>query len=449
MSEWLRTFLPARRAVLERGLTHWYSAGRVVADRMWRFRFFAKREWLPRTESKDHVMVPIQTLKPRGIQPPYGTVHFEDVGHLVAGPVLRAFTHAIKEIWAWDTPIFYASATPDLLDRWLNSVQHASTFIWSDYSMFDCTHSNQTWDFLEPLYLSILDPDGINADAFRKLLRGWRTPIGRAHAVWGALPQVIRYFSIAMNASGRDDTAIANVLLNGFAMFLCLTAIHFGIDLELLEPSHVEQFASVARLAVVGDDSLVALPKYTATGAVWAQQTGLLSTFLKKFGFLAKVGASERIVDAVFLGCRPYRVANVWRWGPTLGRRLYKHHCCIHPDANPIAWLNGIANMEAQYLGFVPIIGAMGRQCRALLSGRKVTPWKADRYHGLNWSERTAPLYPDADTYHYCALAYTTHHGVVTAQDLLAVEELVGGVKELPVILGGLTLERILTVDEL
>lgn len=315
--------------------------------------------------------------------------------------------------------------------------------------MYDMTHSDQTWDFIEPLYHRALNAADINNDYFQQLLRHWRAPVGRAAVKWGGWTQVIRYFSIAMNASGRDDTALANVLLNGVAMFLSLTAIFYGVPLRDVRVEHLEAVVGILHIAVVGDDCLAALPSRTLSGKAWQENCATLQAHLSQFGFVAKVGASNRIHDAVFLGCRPYMVAGRWWWGPTLGRRLYKHHCCIHTSANPYAWLNGVAQMEMDHLGFVPLLGAMGRHARLLLKGKKSTPWRPDRYSGMDWSERQAPRMPDDSTYVECAAAYTNAGGTLTVEDLLEAEQVIAGVRELPAIVSGAAFSRVVAHDDL
>jgi hypothetical protein len=84
---------------------------------------------------------------------------------------------------------------------------------------------------------------------------------------------------------------------------------------------------------------------------------------IASFGVSADpMARSHRLLDAVFLGRQPYLVSGSGHWGQTIGRRAYKHHCCIHPHANPIAWLCGVAQAEASQLGFVPIIEALARR---------------------------------------------------------------------------------------
>lgn len=452
VGDWIKTFLPSRRRVLSECNDLWESLGRMVSKRAWRFRIFAKREWASAAEPAPRagIMQPIVESKPRAIQPPFYQIPLADVAHLIAGPILRPICHAVKETWHWDMPIFYASAAPADLNRWLNKWQYASCFLASDYTMFDCTHSNPTWDFVEAIYKIAADPSGENAQLFHELLRHWRAPIGKSVSKWKGWIHIVRYFGISMNASGRDDTALANVLLNAFAMFISLTALHHGIPILEVQARHLEAFAAIAGLAVVGDDSLVALPDRTLTGKRWCDLKVELGAALATFGFKAKITTTNRLIDAVFLGCRPYRVGGSWWWGPTLGRRLYKHHCMVTPDANPVAWLHGVAKMEAGCLGFVPVLGAMARRVLQLSKGCKVTAWKPELHHGIDWREnRDAPKLPDFETYEMLAQVYNTGPHSMTVADLMELEQLIGTAESLPCIISHPALTTMMLVDEL
>lgn len=451
-AEWVNSFEPARRRVLAERMDSWHKVGRHVCDSYWRFRLFTKREFNCRSGPGDgaalSILQPIIAAKPRSILPPFAANENPDVGHLVAGPCLKALTTAVKHYWNWENHIFYAATSPDDLDAWLRANQHASCWVWCDYTMFDCTHNDETWSFIEPLYHQALSVDAVNTQYFQECLRGWRRPRGKAKIKENGLIKTIIFIGIAMNASGRDDTALVNVLLNGFAMFAALAACHYNIDVRQLTIAQLHAASDCFRLAVVGDDSLAACPEATIDGLHWASNAARmrLSNCVARFGFKAKVGSSPRIVDAVFLGCRPYRAAGDWWWGPTLGRRLYKHHVCLNTAANPIAWLNGVAEMEALCFGFVPIIGAMARRTKLLLAGRKRTDYKVDPGQ-VDWSTRRAPAQPDDETFRKCAWAYTNAHGVVTPEQLVAIEERIGLVQELPVIMSGL--EHFIVSDDL
>jgi hypothetical protein len=451
LQEWLASFPPARRRILTECATTWFSQGKPLTGRDLMFQIFIKREWACRSEpaGTTEIMVPILHIKPRSILPPFGPPRLEDVGHLIVGPVTRAVLHRVKEIWNSYNFVFYGSTDPATLDGWLQRNADAAVWLGNDYSAYDMSHSSYSWDFLEPLYNAALGEDWIHSEHFAQVMRHWRAPRGKVHVKWESFTHLIRFFAIAMNASGRDDTALANVILNAFAMYLSLVAVHCDCEVADVTPAMVVHCMSELQLAVVGDDSLAALPRVTRSGRLWAVAGHDVATNVALFGFTSKSVVTTRIHDAIFLGNRPYRVNSEWVWGPTLGRRLYKHHCCIHTHANPVAWLHGIVKMESEHLGFIPILGAMARRARELLRGSKVTAWKADPYSGLDWKARKIARHPDRETYLECATAYTDETGTLTVEEILDLERIIGEVTSLPIILSHPALDRVCLHDEM
>lgn len=443
VEEWVSHFPPARQKVLREAFESWAAAGYSIDLTRAMFTLFVKREFLPLCKpigGSATVMVPITSYKPRAIQAP------PDTTHVVAGPILRVLTSALKDAWGPRDPIFYASVEPGVLDGWLNDVSGAECFIWSDYKMFDCTHSRASWRFVRRVYERIIRPDWPHLDEFKRVLDFWECPSGNGAGAKAKSAMRVRYKGRVMNASGRDDTALANALLNGVAMTIALAAVYWGKQPMDLADSELATWLEVSRLAIVGDDCLAAVPAACRNGAAWAACDVAAAT--AKFGFKAEVGISHRLVDAVFLGCRPYRVGGRWLWGPTLGRRLYKHHCCIHPHHDPIAWLRGVARDERDHLGFVPVLGAMARRVMEITSG-PITSQRKDPY-AIDWTTRRGvPNRPDLETYQQCAEAYTKGQNVVTVADLLEIEEQISSVSELPWVLSHPALTQVLLQDDL
>lgn len=476
--EWLAGFKPERRQALETALMSYEEAGRCLplANHKWtKFSAFVKREWLPNFEKTELVpsrkctcrqcalnhrkfhtpyrqIVPLEVYKPRAINAP------EDVTHVVTGPALRTFCHHVRDIWNYQAPVFYGSTKPQHLDDWLNACAAIPRFVaWSDYTMFDCTHSKQTWRVLRELYRRLLPPDWEHYEAFWKVLDAWEAPVGSMSAKRDKIRYQVRYKGRAMNASGRDDTALANAVLNAIAIVLAVTAVDHGTTVWNIDADDVRSTLTCCSVSIVGDDSLVWLPPLKQDGYTWSLNDAKnLSDEIARFGFIAKVGISHRVEDAVFLGNRPYRVDGRWYWAPTIGRRLFKHHCRASVEGDPIAWLRGIALFEAQCYGFVPIIGEMARRVLTLTAGHAITTHRTSRFEGdIEWSERHAPPRPDGETYFHCAVAYTQQEnalgwtpGAIGLEDLMAVEELVGMATELPCIISHPALEHIMLVDD-
>jgi len=474
--EWLQHFPANRRKVFEHLLVDLLETGCPVALKPPKFKLIVKREWtaaaVPSDSEAAHYItdadvqewrmsilnggkftipcVPVRAFfepmrcgKPRAVNGP------EDSTHLHAGPATFEMTHQLKNHWHHLNHIFYASVSPSLLDEWLNLNCHRGFVVWCDYTMFDCTHSRESWQNLETLYDQILDDGWEGKEAAFKVFDLWRAPKGTALARNGQILRKVKYKGGIMNASGRDDTALANALLNGVVMSSALAAAYFSVQLEDLSVQQWREFSHLAALAVVGDDSLCFCPTTRSDGNPWSEtDMRAVSDNIAKSGFIAKLGWSHRVVDAIFLGNRPYKVAGRWYWGPTLGRRLFKHHCCISPDANPIAWLHGVARMEATAFPFVPLLGAMAKRTCELLAGKKVAELPIPSYK-LDWTKREVPAAPDVSTYRACADAYTTDGFVMTERMLHQAEAEITAVDSLPVYLGHPAFSVALFVDTL
>lgn len=454
LDEWKNAFPAARRVALDACDATWKACGSYVDRGFFDFYLLTKLEHLTSvtTSSCGLYKIPVTTMKPRGIQAPKAKqAALADVSHLLVGPAMRSMTHSLKEIWTNQNLVFYASTKPELVNQWLGwASKVAACWIWADYVMFDMTHSEDTWAFLEELYKIALDPTYYNAEYFSECMRRWRAPAGKAFSDWEGWRVLVKYWAVAMNASGRDDTALANALLNGIAMCLSLAQLHFDLPLEELQEHHLDALMGVFMVAVVGDDSLIAAPETTAAGRPWSTLIDALVGKLAEFGFQAKIGFSYRIVDAVFLGCRPYRVGGRWWFGPTIGRRMFKHHVMLGNTRDPIAWLHGVTKMEARTIGFVPLLGAMARRCNVLLRGKKRTEFKHGQHNKSLWAElEGAPLKPDRETYEYAALAYTTDVSTCSAMEFIEEEAAIGEVVALPHILSGPLIRKVLLVDDL
>lgn len=450
LEQWLDGFMAPRRMVLRTTETVWAAMSHSWEAISWRshraFAVFTKREWLSPIEViEDEMVFQRPDHKPRLIQPP------EDICHLATGPAMRAVTGWLKHHWNWQRHVFYASVTPELLDKWLQSIADEEMFLACDYSMFDCTHSRVTWGMMERLYRKLLPPDWEHYELFFKVLKHWEAPWGTARGKRSERHYTrARYKGRVMNASGRDDTALANALLNAIAMSSSIAAAWWGVELKALTATQWQELQGRCRLAVVGDDSIAAIPSRMANGErvdVLAFQEAV-DRNIRSLGFVPKSTITDRWQDIVFLGCRPYRVRGKLHWGPTLGRRLYKHHCCIHPGRSPIAWLHGVTQMEARCYNHVPVIRAMAIRVNELLSGLKATEYKWDHWE-QNWDRKAQLPPPDLDTYQQLASAYCVRGNHMTVDMLLDLEELIYKTESLPVLLDHPAITIMLAVDEM
>lgn len=449
LCEFLASFPAPRRRTLEREAMQWTENGCVIAIRgkHRKFTIFVKREWIPafaRVEvpcgsSSYHALImPLLSYKPRIIQAPH------DVTHLATGRVFRPILQKLKTVWHADAPIFYASTDPDKLDAWLASITEFPVFAATDYKMFDKAHTDDTWDLGEELYRRVLDPSYEHYDVFWEVLKIWRRPAGgsRTPQYPRGFFQRLKYIAKTMMSSGRDDTALMNAIVNALAIAIALTSVDHGVPLlEACDPAMLRVTLARVRIAIVGDDSAIALPFSTLRSQPWSAR--LIADALAGLGLSAKAQLFTKLESLVFLGCRPYRVAGRWLWGPTLGRRLYKHHCSSDHTRDQLAWLRGIAMYEARYLGFVPVLGAMARRVLELTAHQKATLYMPEA-HGINFTGRSVtPSHPDPETYVKLCSAYTPEHSTGMPQGaclptpslILSCENLISQVRALPVVL--------------
>ncbi len=359
--DWILSMPSRRRKQLVRVLMAWLERGEHSRDLL-KFQAFVKTENLPYfAQTSDGPSVDALCYIPRLIQPPH------DEAHLVAGPYLKPLVERLKEVWHVENWIFYGSASPEKLDHWLERIRHCSSFFWSDYSAFDATFSDEIWDFMESLYKSIYPTA---SDTFLQILKAWRRPdsetrIRREDAK-------VKFQADVCNASGRDDTALANAIFNGFALTISFAAAISGVTVTHVTPEMMVAVSELVIISVVGDDSLVGCnfdvrPLCNHIGAR-----------LEEFGLVAKVFSSTDLADVTYLGMMPYLVEDRLLWGPTLGRRLYKAFWQSDPKGNLPAWARGVAQQLALYR-HVPVLFETAQAVLRCTEGFKSTPVAHDQ----------------------------------------------------------------------
>lgn len=339
LQDWLGS-MPARR---KKPLA---AAARRVSEKYWceswlQFKAFIKTELLPGNE-KGPVGLPVRTIADRIIQGP------ADETHCIAGPWLKPVVKRLKEIWSPDNNIFYASVDSGTLSAWYRRVFAGRCWgVAADYSGFDNSHSRDSWEFVEELYGRARLGKG---DArFWRVLKGWRAPKG----VMRGMGWAIKYIAKWMNASGRDDTALANALLNGAAMFLAIVSAVIGIPVDHVTKRDLDQARSWCWVAVSGDDSLVAVQRALPLG--FRQR---LQAAIAQFGFCAeaeKLVVTDEPFDHVFLGMRPYPTRQGFEFGKTIGRAIWKRGWKLDSlDSHLPAWLRGVCQAELEWNRHVP-----------------------------------------------------------------------------------------------
>lgn len=328
---------------------------------------FIKGEMGPAFSKALDFLLSLDFSCPRLIQAPH------DVTHVVVGPKVKPMLGWLKKDWDWDGGLFYGSREPVALQAWLEL--SIATFpdgivIWVDYSMYDNSYSPDHWGFMYHLYGELMtDPE------FATVMRAWEKPIGRVRC--------FRYRGRSMNASGRDDTALANGVLNGLAISVSLAATWYRISVMDVEPQHVKFVLTVFRASVCGDDSIIFGPSMLRQ--VRFDFVTLLSSNISQFGFEAKAFSSDRFFDAVYLGHRPLPVAGRWYWSKTVGRAIYKLGYQMGVVGDPAAHLHGVMQMHSICSPHVPILGDIAQAYLKASKGSKVSPVRFDENKPWTW----------------------------------------------------------------
>lgn len=369
-----------------------------------------------------------KTYVPRLIQAPH------DETHLIAGPYLKPLVQRLKDVWNYENWLFYASVSPNKLNKWLARVSGSVSFFWSDYSAFDATWSQMSWDLIERCYHMIY-PD--MPDQLKYILDIWRAP----HGVYRSRKEDVRieYQADVCNASGRDDTALANAMLNGIVLALSFAAACNGVGIAGVTDEMLQRMRNLVSIAVVGDDSLVAC-SFDVEPLV-----PMLCRNIESFGLNVTCDCSRSVDDVTFLGMMPYRNAGSYFWGPTIGRRLYKAYWQCDPKGNLPAWTRGVAQQMMQYRN-VPFIYDIARRVDSLLAGHKVTKVQYDENRVWTMIDETMPLW-DHSTLDGLVARYG-RHGVTRAQ-LVRDLQLIERIERLPCVIHLETLDLIVNVDDL
>lgn len=443
---WLKSMPTNRQPPLERAkelydMTGWSE---VYAQ----FHAFIKEELLPAfSKGKDGDGLSVYCLMEmvdRLINAPH------DVTHVIAGPKIKPYTQWLKDQWHVDNFLFYGGVSPRKLQRWLDRVTSNGERLvfWSDYTMFDSSHNADTWEFVESLYSQHKD----DLD-FQRVLAAWRIPCG----IIGDL----KYRGRPMNASGRDDTALANAILNGFAMVCSVAAAWFEIDLFELTPGHIVRISCDLQLSVCGDDALGFLPYRGPEHALAFVQRAKAN--LLRFGFNAKMFCSNRFEDAVYLAHRPLPVDGRYYWTKTLGRCLYKLGWQTGVVRDPAATFMGIVDMHNTCSRHVPILSDICKTWAEQRTGAKVNKFVVDPNCPWQSMGVCGPDHYSEDTINALARAYSVGRcntrsdlefpdTFVSAQDVRScirhVVEVVGQSGGRPCVLDHWLLAHMVAVDE-
>lgn len=384
--EWIKTMPNRRRKALVRS---WAKYTKYGKPKDWdKIKPFVKTENLPLfAQYPGGYGLTGLSYVARLIQAP------ADYTHLIAGPYLKPLIKRLKSVWNEDNWLFYASVDPSRLDKWLRRNKRAITWFWADYSAFDATYSEATWKMIKQFYRCVY-PDA-EPEFWEVLNDAWEKPRGSVHDRKAGVK--VKYQAGVCNASGRDDTALANALVNGVVLAMAFSAALHGVSTAEVTEEMMVRTSTMLNIAVVGDDSLVAC-NFDVMPLMGAIEEGI-----KSFGLVVKAEASTELLDVTFLGMMPYPVAGEYYWGPTLGRRLYKAYWQSDPRGNLPAWTRGVAEQMLQF-PHVPILYEMAQRVDHLLTGFKKTKVVYDQYRvwAMARSSSTPPHWDESTLVGLC-----------------------------------------------
>lgn len=432
---WLSHMPARRRRPLTDACREYQENGLEKADL--EFKSFPKSEKGPAFTVLNGTLAPIQSCNDRLICGP------SDKSHAVAGPWIRPALQVLKDFFNYKMPVFYASTCPRKLQNWLERVaQPGRRAIWLDLSCFDNSYSDQAWDLVELTYKQYVhDPD------FWRVLAAWRKPKANCKGLFYQMRRTV-------NASGRDDTAYANGLLNSFVVTWSVVAAYVGCSVREVTWGLVMGLEGAIDMAYCGDDTLGFVTE--RQGMDWQDFSARVNKNIAAFGFWSKgLCSSHQYEKAVFLANRPLRVGGRWTWVKTLGRALYKMGWRMDPKGDDRAWYLGVCQQVTVACKNAPVYYDIAARVTAITAGCKVTPYRPER--GLDQGRfdlLDSPLdYPNYDeqTLQDLASAYTCPEKgfMVTVADVKACIARVSLIRAIPVVLDDPFLKICMETDEM
>lgn len=427
VNDWIASMPARRRKALAGAAERLLSAGWM--KRCGKFKSFIKKELLPdfKQEPEYSDVGRLKEMVDRLINGP------SDESHVIAGVHLKPMVEDLKRRWGLNDQVFYGSVEPGKLNQFLNErLMSHGCWALGDFTMFDGTYSDDAWWFMHQLYrrAGIVDP------LFWRVMKAWQRPRGRLG--------LLKYQLGVVNASGRDDTGLANAILNGVATIISLAMVLAGKKSVLeVTVGDIRQVRPKVSLSVVGDDSVMGIPVLPVGRR--AEFADSYSTAISEFGFSVKLKIVDRPFDVVYLGCRPYPCGSAWAWGRTIGRSTYKVGWCLYQkDRDFAAHITGIADMHTICSPHVPVLYDLNRRVVDLRDGAKRTAVVVDRANRpWEWGATGLPRY-DAATLRYVDDGYGLPLGSV-AKLIRQIEE----VRRLPAVIDSKVWRAIIAADDL
>lgn len=479
--EWKKGFPKARGKMFDAALAL-YRKKPIPLGRMVKFDVFVKREKANNGAVllKGHTEPP--PANPRSIcNPP-------EITHVLTGPWCRQLTKQVKHMLSIDGPVYYASDTPEGQNEWINReyplsgdscqpchvqmavdgatvkapgrkftaknrpktswagvtrhVQFRPTraYPMNDYSMMDNSYSKEAFRFLRAFYRKLGFPKtGLVANLW------WQ--LGKVSGKLTHHGERKKFEAGYVNASGRDDTAVNNAVINAWLSFLgWLAAGHaaegLAFSIPTLDVQVCRRMAAEMRIGIVGDDLGGAVPLR------WRQHTQAVEDIAAEGGFSCKMSYANNVDELVFLGMRPYPVAVLedgvfrkrLRWGKMLGRCLYKLGWQLQPTVDALAWGKGVAWATLIGDNHVPILRAYALAVLRRTEGINMkVPTDLWKFHLTEEREQRVLT---TDTFDMMQRVYGLDYVAIDQLERAFLE-----LPELPCVISHPSLDRVLEVD--
>lgn len=373
-------------------------------------------------------------------------------GHVVMGPSYKAASDYLAKHYGVHEHLHYASKdSPAQLNEWLARVaplvgSGSHYAVLGDESRFETTkHKAINISRYEWLCAVWGNHDSLR-DRVEQLWRALRFSARDPrtnHKVSGKLPP-------EMMPSGEDGTTVKNGRDNMTATDVAATLALLGLTLvQALALSFEELEARILEArelwfgAFAGDDSVLIVPAAIDP----AQFLPALTTNMLQQGFIYKCAVATTVPEIVFLGMRPYWTVDGYRWGPTLGRRLYKHHVARDLQGDPWEWCAQVCAMEIATCGHVPVISEMAHTAAGILRQRIGGPKPLRRRDRERLEAAFARYDQNPATVHPRAVEETARLYGAEPEDLNRLIREVCSVRHLPFMIDDPLLRRMCELD--
>lgn len=402
---------------------------------------FIKSEWFYSAKAVGDGQDWSTSFKPRPIY------CLPDKTQVLVGPHTRPLMHYFQEVMGPGQVLQYCGCnTPAqnqvVLDEIVRRVEAGEVVWMNDFTCFETSHSAASMDLLLGLYRRVW---AVTSHAERdRVLEAWKRCHFRSRSCGisfsGLLP--------LMMLSGRSDTAIMNSLFNALVTACAHVLARLGLQWsDMADLDHAVFRAELGRYAMyfVGDDSTVVGPPADAGYAA------RLEALYVEAGLNSKIEETRDLAKVVFLGHRPYNMrfgqARKWVWGPTLGRRMYKHHFALDVTGDPRSWIQTVAGMEVKLFGPLPVLGTLAKRVAQLVG----KPRRLNKVEAKKMAEKERYTM-STEVVHGCVADWTTFEDLARAyglspEALVDLDRQCSTVPRVPYLLSHPALDVIMRVD--